>query len=118
MTAAQTGIGAAAWLQEHPGWTIDDNRVPVRLRDPGGTVQATGPNLDMLLAGLEFAERFAGGSEAAQQALLGAEFGGWSIVVCDGEWEATRLGINPVKASSAWLLGYLLWREERRTCTV
>lgn len=102
-------------MEAHPGWRIDAAGQLFRVLDPGGTQQIMEMGLATLLDRLDRAElRVAG--EREQLALLREEFGRWSIVVCDGEWEAVpreRMREDEtVTAPCGWLLAYRLHRKD------
>lgn len=100
------------WISGHPGWVIDCPGSRARLRGPDGAQYATAPSLDAMMTMLRDADLRVD-TVREQLALLRAEHPRESIVWCDGVWESTLHGINPVKAPEAWLLNLLLRKEGR-----
>lgn len=112
--AVAPGLGerARAWEDRHPGWSIEEGPALAELRDPEGDRQARDRSTALLLDGLERAELRVG-TEREQLALLRENHPRDEVVVCDGEWEATRLGVHRLAAGEAWLLEYRLRKEGR-----
>lgn len=103
---------ALDWIAAHPGWVIDCPGQWARLRDPDGAQRATAPSLAAMMSMLHGADLRVE-TEREQLALLKSEHPQESVVVCDGEWESRRHGINPVTACEAWLLNLLLRKQGR-----